>query len=76
MDELDGQRVEPRHHRCRRPQRLAQALSTADHGGVDVVVHNAGITRDKKLVNMDADRWSSVIDVNLRRARADHRPSS
>ncbi len=24
------------------------------HGGVDVVVHNAGITRDKLLVNMDA----------------------
>jgi 3-oxoacyl-[acyl-carrier protein] reductase len=29
------------------------------------VVHNAGITRDKLLVNMDADRWSSVMAVNL-----------
>ena len=35
------------------------------HGGVDVVVHNAGITRDKKLANMKEDRWSSVIAVNL-----------
>ncbi len=35
------------------------------HGGVDVVVHNAGITRDKLLVNMDAARWDSVIAVNL-----------
>jgi 3-oxoacyl-[acyl-carrier protein] reductase len=35
------------------------------HGGVDVVVHNAGITRDKLLVNMDADRWNSVLAVNL-----------
>jgi 3-oxoacyl-[acyl-carrier protein] reductase len=35
------------------------------HGGVDVVVHNAGITRDKLLVNMDADRWNSVMAVNL-----------
>ena len=35
------------------------------HGGVDVVVHNAGITRDKLLVNMDAARWSSVMAVNL-----------
>ena len=34
-------------------------------GAVDVVVHNAGITRDKKLVNMDEDRWRSVIAVNL-----------
>jgi 3-oxoacyl-[acyl-carrier protein] reductase len=46
------------------PQRIAQHLTQA-HGGVDVVVHNAGITRDKKLANMDADRWSSVIGVNL-----------
>ena len=28
-------------------------------------MHNAGITRDKKLANMTADRWSSVIGVNL-----------
>jgi 3-oxoacyl-[acyl-carrier protein] reductase len=35
------------------------------HGGVDVVVHNAGITRDKLLVNMDADRWDPVLAVNL-----------
>ncbi len=35
------------------------------HGGVDVVVHNAGITRDKLLVNMDAARWNSVMAVNL-----------
>ncbi|MGY1594497.1 3-oxoacyl-ACP reductase [Geodermatophilus sp. SYSU D00708] len=35
------------------------------HGGVDVVVHNAGITRDKLLVNMDADRWNAVLAVNL-----------
>jgi 3-oxoacyl-[acyl-carrier protein] reductase len=35
------------------------------HGGIDIVVHNAGITRDKLLANQDADRWNSVIDVNL-----------
>ncbi|HST96728.1 MAG TPA: 3-oxoacyl-ACP reductase [Geodermatophilus sp.] len=35
------------------------------HGGVDVVVHNAGITRDKLLVNMDAARWNPVMAVNL-----------
>ena len=46
------------------PQRIAQHLTTA-HGGVDVVVHNAGITRDKRLANMDEDRWSSVLQVNL-----------
>ncbi len=35
------------------------------HGGLDIVVHNAGITRDKLLTNTDADRWASVLEVNL-----------
>lgn len=37
----------------------------ARFGGIDVVVHNAGITRDKLLVNTDEARWASVLDVNL-----------
>jgi 3-oxoacyl-[acyl-carrier protein] reductase len=35
------------------------------HGRLDIMVHNAGITRDKLLVNMDHGRWSSVMGVNL-----------
>ncbi len=35
------------------------------HGRVDVVVHNAGITRDKLLANMSADRWNAVLAVNV-----------
>ncbi|MHA7145016.1 3-oxoacyl-ACP reductase [Arthrobacter sp. TmT3-37] len=35
------------------------------YGVLDVVVHNAGITRDKLLANMDAARWDSVIAVNI-----------
>lgn len=35
------------------------------HGRLDIVVHNAGITRDKLLANMDQSRWSSVIGVNI-----------
>ncbi|MGW2232728.1 3-oxoacyl-ACP reductase [Streptomyces sp. NPDC001759] len=42
-------------------ERIAAALPD----GLDVLVHNAGITRDRRLVNMAADRWSSVLDVNL-----------
>jgi len=38
---------------------------TERFGGVDVVVHNAGITRDKTLAGMDAARWDSVVAVNL-----------
>jgi 3-oxoacyl-[acyl-carrier protein] reductase len=46
------------------PQRIAQHVKEK-FGGVDIVVHNAGITRDKKLANMAEDRFSSVIAVNL-----------
>jgi 3-oxoacyl-[acyl-carrier protein] reductase len=46
------------------PQRIARHVKEK-HGGVDIVVHNAGITRDKKLANMQADRFASTIAVNL-----------
>lgn len=36
-----------------------------EHGGVDVVVHNAGVTRDKTLARMTRELWSAVIDINL-----------
>lgn len=34
-------------------------------GGVDIVVHNAGVTRDRTLGRMDAGRWDAVLAVNL-----------
>jgi 3-oxoacyl-[acyl-carrier protein] reductase len=34
-------------------------------GGLDILVHNAGITRDKTLANMTADFWDAVLNVNL-----------
>ncbi|ATY15658.1 3-oxoacyl-ACP reductase [Amycolatopsis sp. AA4] len=46
------------------PAKLAEYL-TERHGGVDIVVHNAGITRDKTLGNMTEGGWDSVIAVNL-----------
>ncbi|USQ76974.1 3-oxoacyl-ACP reductase [Ornithinimicrobium cryptoxanthini] len=48
-------------------QKIA-AHVVARHGKdarIHAIVHNAGITRDKLLVNTDEDRWGSVIDVNL-----------
>ena len=32
---------------------------------VDIVVHNAGVTRDKLLANMDSSRWNMVQNINL-----------
>jgi 3-oxoacyl-[acyl-carrier protein] reductase len=46
------------------PKRIADYLQE-HHGGVDVIVHNAGITRDKTLGGMDESLWQQVIDVNL-----------
>jgi 3-oxoacyl-[acyl-carrier protein] reductase len=46
------------------PARLAAYLLER-HAGADVLVHNAGITRDKLLVNMRDEQWDSVLAVNL-----------
>jgi len=37
-------------------------------GTVDVLVNNAGITRDKLLVRMSDEEWDAVLDVNLKSA--------
>ena len=34
-------------------------------GAVDIVIHNAGITRDKMLSRMSSEGWQQVMDVNL-----------
>ena len=36
------------------------------YGSIDIVVHNAGILRDKLLVNMTVEQWAAVLSVNLR----------
>jgi len=46
------------------PKAIAAHLRK-EHRGVDIVVHNAGITRDRTLGRMDAERWNAVIAVNL-----------
>jgi 3-oxoacyl-[acyl-carrier protein] reductase len=33
--------------------------------GIDVLVHNAGVTRDRTLAKMPEDRWSSLMEINL-----------
>jgi acetoacetyl-CoA reductase len=37
----------------------------ADFGGVDVLVNNAGITKDGTFRKMSADQWNAVMSVNL-----------
>jgi 3-oxoacyl-[acyl-carrier protein] reductase len=33
--------------------------------GLDVLVHNAGVTRDRTLAKMPEDRWQTLVDINL-----------
>lgn len=46
------------------PKVIAKAIKDA-HGHVDIVVHNAGITRDKRLKNMKTENWNLVIDISV-----------
>ena len=46
------------------PGRIAEHCKNA-HGGLDIIVHNAGVTRDKTLANMKEQLWNMVININL-----------
>jgi acetoacetyl-CoA reductase len=43
----------------------AFAKAVAEHGPIDVLVNNAGITRDRMFLKMTREDWDAVIDTNL-----------
>lgn len=43
----------------------AFAKAKAEHGTIDVLVNNAGITRDRMFIKMTPEDWSAVIETNL-----------
>jgi len=45
------------------PEKLLEEARNDE--GWDVIVHNAGITRDKTIANMTSELWSSVVNINL-----------
>lgn len=45
------------------PSLIANSLK--ELGGADIIVHNAGVTRDKTLGNMPEHWWQMTIDINL-----------
>ena len=60
----DDRRERPEPKPKKSGERIAKAV--AQHADkLDIIVHNAGITRDKLFVNTDEARWGSVLDVNL-----------
>ncbi|MGJ7613475.1 MULTISPECIES: acetoacetyl-CoA reductase [unclassified Variovorax] len=48
-------------------QSTVEAFSAAKaaHGAIDVLVNNAGITRDRMFLKMTPEDWSAVIETNL-----------
>src|ERR1700761_7202315 len=58
---------------CHRPRatsapwsrRSAAKIAAHFKGGVDVVVHNAGVTRDRTIAKMPEDRWAQLMEINL-----------
>ncbi|MDP4300253.1 acetoacetyl-CoA reductase [Leptothrix discophora] len=43
----------------------AFAKAKAEHGPIDVLVNNAGITRDRMFLKMSKEDWEAVISTNL-----------
>jgi 3-oxoacyl-[acyl-carrier protein] reductase len=54
LDVTDGKAVEA----------LIEAI-VKDHGGLSILVNNAGITRDQLLMRMKDDDWQAILDTNL-----------
>lgn len=46
-------------------QELIETILT-DFGSIDIIVNNAGITKDGLLMRMDEDQWDAVLKVNLK----------
>jgi 3-oxoacyl-[acyl-carrier protein] reductase len=44
---------------------ITQHLRDNYDGRLDILINNAGITRDKLMANMDESRWDAVVSVNL-----------
>ena len=43
------------------PERIAERFA----GGLDVLVHNAGVTKDRTIAKMPEERWQTLMEINL-----------
>lgn len=52
---------------CGDPEDIKAMFATAqeEYGGVDVLINNAGITKDGLVMRMKPQQWQDVIDINL-----------
>jgi 3-oxoacyl-[acyl-carrier protein] reductase len=60
-ERLNGEAIELDITAPEAPAALAERFSE----GLDVIVHNAGVTRDRTLGKMPTERWSELMEINL-----------
>jgi 3-oxoacyl-[acyl-carrier protein] reductase len=59
--EIDGDAIELDITAAEAPARIAERFAD----GVDVVVHNAGVTKDRTIAKMPEERWATLMEINL-----------
>jgi 3-oxoacyl-[acyl-carrier protein] reductase len=67
MSRLNGKAVIADITSADAPSIIAKALG--ELGGADIIVHNAGVTRDKTIANMSEQHWQMTLDINLAAAQ-------
>ena len=66
LAEALGERVRVEVAELAEPQAAEQLIAAAEaDGGLDVLVNNAGLTRDNLALRMKDEAWQTVLDVNL-----------
>ena len=67
---IDGVKAEALELDVSREESVVAGIAEAAKlfGALDIVVNNAGVTRDDLLVRMGADKWDTVLDINLKGA--------
>lgn len=63
MSEIGGEAMLGDISSAQAPKQISDQLKAV--GGGDIIVHNAGVTRDKTLANMPEHWWQMTIDINL-----------
>jgi 3-oxoacyl-[acyl-carrier protein] reductase len=59
--EIDGDAIELDITAPEAPERIAERFAD----GIDVVVHNAGVTKDRTIAKMPEERWETLMEINL-----------
>jgi 3-oxoacyl-[acyl-carrier protein] reductase len=59
--EIDGDAIELDITAPEAPERIAERFAD----GIDVVVHNAGVTLDRTIAKMPEERWTKLMEINL-----------